>query len=659
IAEQDGGKYESAVYGVQCGNLKRVLPVCIDWESACWAMAKSWLSVQVDIQVIRLRPGQMDELKIFEDAMSGSPGERELTVKRSDGFAGWPIHVLNQQPRNLSSLLQKLHSSSTVHESVIRACKEQHRQIEMNLISGDIPHLLDLIFTWISPSENEESVLRPHGDPHMMRYGAHLVLVLRYLLVDQMQDTFREKIMTLGDLIIQMYAMFLFTTQHEELVGIYASQLARHRCVNLFVHMMELRLNSSVHVRYKVFLSAIEYLPFSSEEDEIKGNFEEIIDSVLLRSREINIQKHDNSTHVSEQHQSQSLQKAMVIQWLCFTPPSTVRNAISVARKLTFRALRHSNLLLREFALISMRRVPEIPAGAHEVLSFLAEPLNQQIETLPVEDDHVSENLREFQDWREYYSCDANYRNWLKTAVENVEVPTQDLSTEEKQQEVTAAQEAFSSALNLIQRQDHPWLVPSQDHLHESAEPIYLELHAIVVLCMPSGEVMLPDATLRATLASALYSSVSEEEVSSRELMVNASISSRDESCVEIALRCLAVVGDGIGSNDLNDGGILASIMSAGIKGELPHFHAGVTTEICFLDAWYSCADGSLEGQATYVTRGLCRKCCIPEMVLRCMQVAILLIKSGHPPNAHRELIELVGSSETGLLHLFSQPQLQ
>jgi hypothetical protein len=40
------------------------------------------------------------------------------------------------------------------------------------------------------------------------------------------------------------YAMFLFSKQHEELVGIYASQLACHRCIDLFVHMMELRLNS-------------------------------------------------------------------------------------------------------------------------------------------------------------------------------------------------------------------------------------------------------------------------------------------------------------------------------------------------------------------------------------------------------------------------------
>lgn len=40
------------------------------------------------------------------------------------------------------------------------------------------------------------------------------------------------------------YALFLFSKEHEELVGIYASQLACHRCIDLFVHMMELRLHS-------------------------------------------------------------------------------------------------------------------------------------------------------------------------------------------------------------------------------------------------------------------------------------------------------------------------------------------------------------------------------------------------------------------------------
>lgn len=45
---------------------------------------------------------------------------------------------------------------------------------------------------------------RPHGDPQMMRFGAHLVLVLRYLLAHLMKGAFREKIMTIGDFIINM-----------------------------------------------------------------------------------------------------------------------------------------------------------------------------------------------------------------------------------------------------------------------------------------------------------------------------------------------------------------------------------------------------------------------------------------------------------------------
>lgn len=46
--------------------------------------------------------------------------------------------------------------------------------------------------------------VRPHGDPQMIRFGAHLVLVLRYLLADQMKDAFKEKIMAVGDLIVHM-----------------------------------------------------------------------------------------------------------------------------------------------------------------------------------------------------------------------------------------------------------------------------------------------------------------------------------------------------------------------------------------------------------------------------------------------------------------------
>ncbi|XP_071731961.1 nuclear pore complex protein NUP107 isoform X2 [Rutidosis leptorrhynchoides] len=651
IAEQESGKYEAAIYAANCSNVKRILPICTDWESACWALTKSWLEVQVDV-----------ELSHHQSERSASERNPEHGDVNSQSYLGpenWPLQVSKQQPNDLSALLQKLHSSESVHEAVSQGCKEQHRQIEMSLMIGHIPRLLDLIWSWISPSGGDEDIFRPHGDPQMIRFGAHLVLVLRHLLADEMKDAFKEKIMTLGDLILHMYAMFLFSKQREELVGIYASQLARHRCIYLFVHMMELRLNSSVHVRYKIFLSAIEYLPFSPGADLNgieKGSFEEIIERVLSRSREVKLGKYDGTTEVAEQCRLRSLQKATVIQWLCFTPPSTINDSVRVGTKLLLRALMHSNILFREFALISMWRVPSMPIGAHTLLSLLAEPLKHPSESLFFTEDHdIADSLREFEDWNEYYSCDATYRNWLQIELENAGI---DVSNEEKQRATVVAMDTLSSSMALLMRGD-PWLVPTEDHIYESMENTNLELHATAMLCLPSGDCMLPDATLCTALTSALYSSVGEEVALKRQLLVNVSISAKDSCTVEIALRCLGTEFDGFGPNKLADGGVLAAVIAAGVKGELAGFQAGVTMEILKLEAWYSGIDGSLGSTATYILRGLCRRCCIPEVILRCMQVSVSLMESGNEHQSHDELIELVASSETGLLHLFSQNQLQ
>lgn len=63
------------------------------------------------------------------------------------------------------------------------------------------------------------------------------------------------------------------------------------------------------------------------------------VNRVLSRSRETKVGKYDKSSDVAEQYRLQSLQKAMVIQWLCFTPPSTINDAKTVRAKLLFRAL--------------------------------------------------------------------------------------------------------------------------------------------------------------------------------------------------------------------------------------------------------------------------------------------------------------------------------
>lgn len=63
-----------------------------------------------------------------------------------------------------------------------------------------------------------------------------------------------------------------------------------------------------------------------------------------------------------------------------------------------------SNILFREFALISMWRVPKMPIGAHMLLSFLAEPLKQPLDALLSNEDHdFSENMHEFEDWVRFH----------------------------------------------------------------------------------------------------------------------------------------------------------------------------------------------------------------------------------------------------------------
>lgn len=60
---------------------------------------------------------------------------------------------------------------------------------------------------------------------------------------------------------------------------------------------------------------------------------------VLLRSRETKLSK--NSADVAEHHRLQSLEKAMVIQWLCFTPPSTIKDFQGISAMLLVKALMH------------------------------------------------------------------------------------------------------------------------------------------------------------------------------------------------------------------------------------------------------------------------------------------------------------------------------
>ena len=71
-------------------------------QTACWALTKSWLDVQVDEEL----SGGIDSDGAFER----SPGQGDLNSQSYLGPESWPLQVKKQQPHDLSALLQKLHS---------------------------------------------------------------------------------------------------------------------------------------------------------------------------------------------------------------------------------------------------------------------------------------------------------------------------------------------------------------------------------------------------------------------------------------------------------------------------------------------------------------------------------------------------------------------
>ncbi|KAI8026165.1 5'-3' exoribonuclease 4 [Camellia lanceoleosa] len=79
-------------------------------KSACWVMAKSWLDVQVDLELARLQPGGMDQFKTYEDAIDRSHGQGDSVSPSTVGPENWPL--------------------DSVHEAITQECKEQYRQIE-------------------------------------------------------------------------------------------------------------------------------------------------------------------------------------------------------------------------------------------------------------------------------------------------------------------------------------------------------------------------------------------------------------------------------------------------------------------------------------------------------------------------------------------------
>ncbi|OIT35898.1 stromal 70 kda heat shock-related protein, chloroplastic [Nicotiana attenuata] len=137
-------------------------------------------------------------------------------------------------------------------------------------------------------------------------------------------------------------------------------------------------------------------------------------------SQETRDGNYDFKEKVAELHRLQSFQKAVVIQWRCYTLSSAVDGSSSVIMKLLLWIFMHS----KEFLKI----------------------------------------LKEFQNCSKFYSCDATQHKRLMVELEIAEFSQDELSNEESQKAVIAVREALYTSLLFLQWKENLGLVPTQDH---------------------------------------------------------------------------------------------------------------------------------------------------------------------------------------------------
>ncbi|KAG0295887.1 Nucleoporin nup84, partial [Dissophora globulifera] len=181
--EATADNYERAIYGALCGDVSSVLPVCSSWEDHAWAQYNALVESMVEARLVQFdRGGVIKALPL--------PTPKIVSAK---GIFESLIHSEHQDLRNASA--------------------DMFRTIQMSIILGQTHQLLTKMAHDARASGQTGAPLRPH----MMRFMAHLVLLLRSRDPTVPKDA--------SDYFIKIYVDYLISRKMYDLAPLYASFL--------------------------------------------------------------------------------------------------------------------------------------------------------------------------------------------------------------------------------------------------------------------------------------------------------------------------------------------------------------------------------------------------------------------------------------------------
>eukprot|EP00898_Chlorokybus_atmophyticus_P007174 jgi/Chlat1/7458/Chrsp6S07470 len=630
--EQSTGELESAIYGSLCSNTMRMLAASRDWESACWAMFRSWLDVRVDQHL----------------AQSVSKDDDERDAPKNTGRVGdWPLaQVCAQQPAEAEEIFRQLASSP--YEAVRQACREPQRQVQMHVILCQWTELVHVLNDWLREDPNTG---RPLCPPQLLRCAAHVMLALQRLLPEtELSEGFDFDL----NEIVHAYIVHLISAGRYNLVALYASFLRLEKRRYDFTILMDTIRGAEEEVKKQVFETALQYF-----DQEGPGSIFAIIDRVIAESRE---HKPEYPADFSAGPTAE-IRKARLIEWLCFPIAGNNTKQVEMHQKAVFQ----SNLLFREFALASLpqreqvdlqylntelQALPDVSArseGAALLMSKLPQDIAEALSG--------SAAIRELGCWLQYFECDAEYRDAVElcrqaaSAIKQGVVPTVVL----KEAAVAAAQSALEQLVELL-----------------AGEEAWLELPRDARL---DDELLSCSGTEVINVVASVTGGQSQDYFTIQDAMVKAAGDAARVTCVVepvsdgdlVSIHLAQKFGKGDEALLAPAGGVLARVLSLAVKGELPD--ASITIRPCSLEVVVEVGaqgDSSTDAeqqQESQLAVGLCRRCLAPELALRCleMEVAIAALTGSRSvnPELAGKAVELVANGPGNLHQLFTQSQLK
>ncbi|KAL8276505.1 hypothetical protein RQP46_011106 [Phenoliferia psychrophenolica] len=232
-AGTDVDPYERALYGSISGDVDSVLPVCISWEDHAWAHINALFESHVEVELWTAPDGQYwtrgDALVDAEDALF------------------WPAGQRRGVRAELEAIFERMQGGK---KELQEQSGDPFHVAQKSLILGKIKDLLD---TFVRQTRTHSEDLAPETLSRLLRFYAHLVLVLRLLKQPLPSES--------SNAILEAYVKVLeANNQPESLIAFYAATLEEQSAVDSYAHFLAtFGIDSDVENRRAALLQAREH----------------------------------------------------------------------------------------------------------------------------------------------------------------------------------------------------------------------------------------------------------------------------------------------------------------------------------------------------------------------------------------------------------------